>query len=107
MKNNLNDLNDYLFEELERLNDDESLSSDVDFDKEIKRSKAITDVASKIIDNASTLLKAVELQEEFLKVNTQSVELLQDHLMVNIRLQELQTDTIFLLNRLKTQCLIS
>lgn len=65
MKNNLNDLNDYLFEELERLNDDESLSSDVDFDKEIKRSKAITDVASKIIDNASTLLKAAELQEEY------------------------------------------
>lgn len=65
MNNDLSSLNNYLFEELERLNDDESLGSDIDFEKEIKRSKAITDVASKIIDNASTLLKAVELREEY------------------------------------------
>lgn len=37
MKTSLNDLNKYLFEELERLNDDEQLSADEDFEKEIKR----------------------------------------------------------------------
>lgn len=65
MKNNLGDLNNYLFEELERLNDDESLENDVDFEKELKRSKAITDVASKIIDNASTVIKAIEISQEY------------------------------------------
>lgn len=65
MKTSLNDLNKYLFEELERLNDDEQLSADDDFEKEIKRSKAITDVASKIIDNASTILSAMKLKEEY------------------------------------------
>lgn len=65
MKNSLSDLNNYLFEELERLNDDESLSNDVEFEKEIKRSKAITEVASKIIDNASTVITAMKLKEEY------------------------------------------
>lgn len=65
MKNNLGDLNNYLFEELERLNDDESLASDTDFEKELKRSRAITDVAGKIIDNASTVIKAVAMSQEY------------------------------------------
>lgn len=58
MKNNLQELNNYLFEELERLNDNEELDSEEKLDKEIKRSKAITNVAQTIINNANTVLNA-------------------------------------------------
>ena len=58
MKTNLQELNNYLFEELERLNDDEELSDDEKLNKEIKRSKAITNVAQTIINNANTVLEA-------------------------------------------------
>ena len=58
MKNKLSDLNNYLFEELERLNDDETLMNDDNLEKEIKRSKAITTVSSQIIQNANVVLKA-------------------------------------------------
>ena len=39
MDNNLNSLNNYLFEQLERLNDDEELEKDGALEKEIKRVK--------------------------------------------------------------------
>ena len=65
MNNKLTDLNDYLFEELERLNDDETLSSDEMFEKELKRSKAITGVAQNIINNASLLLEAQKYVDEY------------------------------------------
>lgn len=65
MKNNLGDLNNYLFEQLERLNDDESLNNEEQFEKEMKRSKAIAGVAKTIIDNAELLLEAKKYQDEF------------------------------------------
>lgn len=58
MKTSLQDLNNYLFEELERLNDNEELSNEENFEKEMKRSKAITSVAQTIINNANTVLDA-------------------------------------------------
>lgn len=64
MKNNLQDLNNYLFEEIERLNDDEELNSEDKLDKEIKRSKAITNVAQTIINNANLVLNAKKYAEE-------------------------------------------
>lgn len=63
MKNRLSDVNDYLFEELERLNDEEELEKD--FDKEIKRAKAIVDISRTIIDNAHVTIKAKKLQQEY------------------------------------------
>lgn len=63
MKNNLSSLNDYLFEELERLNDDEDLEKNLD--KELKRSKAISSIAKNIIDNANVVLEAAKLQNEY------------------------------------------
>ena len=58
MNNKLSDLNNYLFEELERLNDDETLNSEENFEKELKRSKAITEVSSQIVQNAKIMLEA-------------------------------------------------
>lgn len=59
MKNTLIDLNNHLFMQLERLSD-EGLSSE-ELEKEIIRTKAITEVAGKIIDNSSTVLEAMKL----------------------------------------------
>ncbi len=60
MKNSLIDLNDHLFAQLERLND-ESLKGD-DLKDEIERSKAMTSVSGKVIENASLVLEAHKLK---------------------------------------------
>lgn len=62
MKNKLSDLNNYLFEQLERLNDDEL--SEEEFKREIERSKAVTDVSNAIINNANIALKGAKFLEE-------------------------------------------
>ena len=62
MNNKLTDLNNYLFEQLERLNDDEL--SEEEFEKELKRSKAVTDISSNIIHNAKTVLEAQKFYED-------------------------------------------
>ncbi|EHL19441.1 hypothetical protein HMPREF9628_00162 [Peptoanaerobacter stomatis] len=54
MKNTLIDLNNYLFEQIERLQDDE-LTED-ELEKEIKKSKSIGELANTIINNASLAL---------------------------------------------------
>ena len=63
MKNTLTDLNNYLFESIERLNDD-SLS-DEELDKEIKRSEAVQKIAKTIIDNGSLALQAKKHMDEY------------------------------------------
>lgn len=65
MNNNLESLNNYLFEELERLNDDEMLEKEDNLDKEIKRSKAITQVACQIVQNAKVVLDAKKHADQF------------------------------------------
>ena len=64
MNNNLNSLNNYLFEQLERLNDDEELIKDGNLEKEIKRAKAITDVSTAIINNAKLVLDVKKYADE-------------------------------------------
>ena len=56
MKNKLTDLNNHLFEQLERLNDEDLIGDKLA--EEINRSKAITGVASQIIGNAKLALDA-------------------------------------------------
>lgn len=56
MNNNLKSLNNYLFEAIERINDD-SLDEET-LDKEIKKGKAINDLAGTIINNAKLMLDA-------------------------------------------------
>lgn len=63
MKNTLTDLNNYLFEALERLTDD-SLSEE-EMQKEITRSQAVTSVAETIIHNGELSLKAIRHAEEY------------------------------------------
>lgn len=63
MKNTLIDLNNHLFEQLERLNDDEL--DDEQLEKEIRRAEAMTKVSSKIIANAALGLNAEKLKVEF------------------------------------------
>jgi len=63
MKNKLSDLHNILFEQLERLND-EDITGD-DLKSEIERSKAITQVTSQIIANGNLALKAEELKREY------------------------------------------
>ena len=62
MKNTLADLNNYLFESIERLNDD--LDSE-QLDKEIKRSEAVQKIAKTIIDNGSLALQAQKHFDEY------------------------------------------
>lgn len=63
MKNTLTDLNNHLFEQLERLNDDDL--SDVELEKEIKRAKAMEGIATNIISNAKLALDAQEFVAEY------------------------------------------
>lgn len=63
MKNTLNDLNNYLFEQIERISDD-SLTDD-ELNKEIKRSDAVQRVAKTIVDNASLVLQAKKHADEW------------------------------------------
>jgi len=63
MKNKLTDLNNHLFEQLERLND-EALKGD-DLEKEIDRSRAISSISKDIISNAGLQLQAMKLTVEY------------------------------------------
>lgn len=63
MKNTLSDMNNYLFETLERLMDDDLTEEEMD--KEIKRSRAVTDVAGALIHSGELQLKAARLKTEY------------------------------------------
>lgn len=63
MKNKLTDLNNHLFEQLERLND-EDLKRD-ELEKEICRARAMAGVAQTIINNGDLMLKAQKQCAEY------------------------------------------
>ena len=62
MKNTLTDLNNYLFEALEKLTDDGI--TDEEMQREITRANAVTSVAETIIHNGELALKAMKHVEE-------------------------------------------
>jgi len=63
MKNTLGDLNNYLFESLERINDD-SLDEE-GFEREIKRADATVKIGKAIVNNARVQLDALKHMDEY------------------------------------------
>lgn len=63
MKNTLTALNNYLFEALEKINDDEL--TDDEFEKEAKKSEMKIKIAETIIKNANTQLNVMKHMDEY------------------------------------------
>lgn len=63
MRNTLTDLNNYLFEMMERLVDDDLTEEQLQ--KEITRSEAVISVAEAIIHNSELSLKVLRHAEEY------------------------------------------
>ena len=61
-RNTLGDLNNHLFEQLERLNDEEL--SPEDLDKELKRATGMTAVAEQIIKNGELAYRTMVFLDE-------------------------------------------
>lgn len=68
MKNTMNDLKNYLFEQIERVNDD-SLDDEA-LEREIKRSKSVTEAAKTIVEISKTQLDALKYATEELGIET-------------------------------------
>lgn len=67
MKNTCTDLNNHLFEQIERLNDEDL--TDEQLEKELKRAEGMMQIASKIIENGELQFKAMKLQTEYSSLN--------------------------------------
>ncbi len=65
MNNTLGALNNIIFEQLERLMDDESMNDEATFQREIARSNAITNLAAQSIKIGNLSLRACQYAEEY------------------------------------------
>ena len=63
MRNTLADLNNHLFEQIERLNDEDL--SDQELEKEVTRAKAIEGLASVVISNARLALDGQRFVQDY------------------------------------------
>ena len=63
MKNTLADLNDILFEQLERLNDDEL--TDEQLQMQLKRTDQVVKVSEQIIANGELAFKAIQHKDKY------------------------------------------
>lgn len=75
MKNTLGDLNNHLFMQLERLNDEDLRGEELT--EEIKRSKAISDIAKNIINNGSLVLSARKMMDDRMDADTELPKMLE------------------------------
>lgn len=71
-RQNLSDLNGFLFEQLERLNEENM--TQVELDKEVKRARAINDTARNIVENAKTVLEAAKVYDTGESINADAVK---------------------------------
>ena len=62
IKNNLSSLNNYLFEELENIQDLNEESSNEEIERVLRKAGAISKIAAQIISNGNLVLKAKELE---------------------------------------------
>lgn len=76
MKNSLTDLNNYLFEQLERLMDDEVCSDDEKTKTELAKTDTICKVANTIIHNADVQLSAMKFRKENEMLKTEMPQML-------------------------------
>lgn len=67
MKNTLNDLNNHLFAQLERLGDEDLKGEELK--EELNRSKAVSDVAKNIVSNGNLILQEQKFQDNRLDAN--------------------------------------
>jgi len=63
MKNTILDLNNYLFEQIERLSDD--YATEEELDQVIKRSDAIVKVSTQIIENGNLIFKTMKHMDDY------------------------------------------
>lgn len=63
MKNTLLDLNNYLFEQIERLNDEELTEEQLD--RELKKTDSIVKISEKIIENGELAFKTMKHMDEY------------------------------------------
>ena len=63
MKNTLSDLNNYVFEQLERRNDD-SLSED-ELEREMKKTDAVVKVSEKIIETGELAFRTMQHMDQY------------------------------------------
>ena len=68
MRNTLGGLNNHLFEQLERLNDEELTEGELQ--KEIHRSKSIEGVAKQIIENGRLVLDSHKFADDRIDADT-------------------------------------
>ena len=63
MKNKLINLNDHLFEQLERLNDEELTPEQLEL--EIRRGKAMADIGKVIVENVRVAVEGLKVVNEY------------------------------------------
>lgn len=75
MQNKLGDLNNHLFAQLERLNDEDNTPEQLQL--EIQRSKAVSEIATQIINNGSLVLKAAKYNDDRIDLNNKAPQMLE------------------------------